>query len=163
MYQQIFQLHADALKAMAHPKRLEIIHLLRDQQLCVTDIIEMLGLPQANLSQHLQILRDAHLVTTRKEGKHIYYQLAHANIVTACDAIRQMLIEQNSDSGLSEQLRLSMQELMPLSHDPVCGMRVSPKTASAALQYEHHTYYFCATGCYEKFIKEPHHYAQQDQ
>ena len=56
MYSQIFELHAHLLKAIAHPRRLEIIHLLRDQELPVGDIHTMLDLPQANISQHLMVL-----------------------------------------------------------------------------------------------------------
>ena len=59
MYEEVFKLHAQLLKSIAHPRRLEIIHLLRDQSLLVSQIVEMLDLPQANISQHLQILRNA--------------------------------------------------------------------------------------------------------
>ncbi|MCC6710776.1 MAG: helix-turn-helix domain-containing protein, partial [Candidatus Pacebacteria bacterium] len=47
MYSEVFELHAQLLKALAHPKRLEIIHLIRDQELSVSDIHQMLDLPQA--------------------------------------------------------------------------------------------------------------------
>ena len=53
MYHQIFAYHTKLLKAMSHPKRLEIIHLLRDQALTVSEIQSMLDLPQpilANIS-----------------------------------------------------------------------------------------------------------------
>ena len=83
MYQQIFKLHSSLLKAISHPKRIEIIHLLRDQELNVGEILKMLGLPQANLSQHLMIMRDAGVVKTRKEGKQIYYKLAHKNFISS--------------------------------------------------------------------------------
>jgi ArsR family transcriptional regulator len=67
MYAQLFELHANLLKALSHPRRLEIIHLLRDQELPVTDIYTMLDLPQANISQHLMVLRDAQVVHARRE------------------------------------------------------------------------------------------------
>ena len=59
IYKKIFDVHADLLKALSHPKRLEVVHLLRDKSMCVSEIQDMLGLSQANLSQHLQILREA--------------------------------------------------------------------------------------------------------
>jgi len=160
MYTQVFEMHANILKAMAHPKRLEIIHLLRDQELCVGDIQEMLDLPQANLSQHLQILREAKLLQSRKDGKNMFYQLTHPNVIQASDLIRSMLIEQCQNEQIADELTLHMHELVPIVHDPVCGMRVSPKTASVAAQYEGKSFYFCATGCYEKFLKNPKKYAQ---
>ncbi len=162
MFQQIFNLHADTLKAMAHPKRLEIIHLLRDQEMCVSDIQEMLGLPQANLSQHLQVLRDSHLVESVKNGKQVFYKLKHPHVIAASDLIREMLVEQCEDSQLANGLALSMKDLLPIVQDPVCGMRISPKTASVGAQYEGHNYYFCASGCYEAFIKNPKEYVHHE-
>ena len=75
MYHIIFRLHTQLLKALANEKRLEIIHLLRDQELTVSEIQTMLDLEQANLSQHLMVLRKLEVVTTRKDGKEIYYKL----------------------------------------------------------------------------------------
>jgi len=161
MYNQVFNLHAQILKAMAHPKRLEIIHLLRDQEMCVSEIQEMLGLPQANLSQHLQILREANLLNYSKSGKNIFYCLKHPNIIKASDLIRDLLIDQCQNEQLADELTMSMKDLVPLVIDPVCGMRVSPKTASVGAQYEGQKFYFCATGCYEKFIKNPQAYVHQ--
>jgi len=93
MYSEVFKLHQDTFKALANSRRLEIIHLLRDQTLNVSEIGAMLGLPQANLSQHLQILRDAKLVTAKRNGKEIYYQVGDQRLVKACDLVREMLID----------------------------------------------------------------------
>ena len=132
MYQEIFKLHSNLLKAISHPKRLEIIQLLREQELCVNEILEMLGLPQANLSQHLKVLRNAGVVNTRKEGKQIYYKLAHTKFVKASDLLREVLIKRHKNTGLADDFVLKMTDLVPLVHDPVCNMRLSPKTASYA-------------------------------
>ena len=155
MYQEVFQLHSDLLKALAHPKRLEIIHLLRDQTLTVTQIQEMLDLPQANLSQHLTILRQSGVVTNRKIGKQIFYKLAHKNFVKASDLLRQVLIEKNQNSRLADELTLKMADLVPLTVDPVCGMRLSPKTAAFAFKFKAENYYFCAAGCFHQFKDDP--------
>ena len=162
MYQQIFKLHSSLLKAISHPKRLEIIHLLRDQELCVNEILEMLGLPQANLSQHLIILRDAGIVSTRKEGKQIYYKLVHKNIIKASDLLREILIKRYEDTGLADEFILKMTDLVPLVHDPVCDMRLSPKTAGYAKKYKDKKYYFCAKGCLGQFIKKPEKYVKKN-
>jgi DNA-binding transcriptional ArsR family regulator len=158
MYNVIFELHAVLLKAMAHPKRLEIIHLLRDQELCVSQMQEMLGLPQANLSQHLQILRDARVVTAQKNGKQIRYCLAHPLLMQANDLIREVLIDQAVDAKVLEELALTMKELVPLVHDPVCGMRLSPRTAAYVETFQAKQYYFCAQGCRDTFQKDPQSY-----
>ncbi len=155
MYSQIFQLHADVYGALANPKRLEIIQLLRDQELSVGDIQEMLGLSQANLSQHLMVLREHNLVNYRKNGTSVYYKLSHPNIVKSADLTRAMLVDQNrGNEELTEELRLKMKDLVPLVRDPVCGMRLSPKTAAAAAKYKGQTYYFCAAGCKQRFERQ---------
>lgn len=161
MYSQLFELHADLLKAMAHPRRLEIIHLLRDQELPVTDIHTMLDLPQANISQHLTILRDVGILTTRREGKQIYYQIADSKIIKASDLIREILIDRYAGTELANQLTLKMKELLPLVHDPVCNMRISPKTAGFHCQHNGHDYFFCASGCLIKFEKKPESYVEK--
>lgn len=155
MYQEVFQLHEKLYKALANQKRVEIIHLLRDKELSVSDMQNMLGLPQANLSQHLGVLREHGLVRSRRHGKTIHYKLAHTNLMRASDLIREMLIDQNQgDATLTEELRLRMKDFVPVAIDPVCGMRVSPKTAAAALTINGHTIYFCATGCKEVFMEK---------
>lgn len=158
MYKQLFDLHADLFKALAHPRRLEIIQLLREQKLCVSDIHTMLDLPQANISQHLMILRDAGVVMTSREGKQIYYQVTDKKCLKACDLIREMLIDQHQELQNADELVLKMKELVPLTTDPVCGMRLSPKTAGFAHVFEGHTYYFCASGCEKIFTERPSHY-----
>lgn len=158
MYHQVFHLHSDLLKALAHPKRLEIVHLLRDQLLYVNQIQEMLGLPQANISQHLQILREAGVVTTKREGKKIGYKLSHPNFIKACDLLREVLINRFQETELAEELVMKMKELVPLVVDPVCKMRLSPKTASYVQRHNNLSHYFCAAGCLAAFKKEPNKY-----
>jgi ArsR family transcriptional regulator, virulence genes transcriptional regulator len=160
MYNQIFELHAGFLKSLSHPKRLEIIHLIRDQELPVGDIHTMLDLPQANISQHLMVLRDAGVVNSRREGKQIYYSLSNKDIITASDLLRSVLVDQCRDSDLVDELTLKMNDLVPLAHDVVCEMRLSPKTASFSHQYDGETYYFCASGCMKKFKKSPQEYVK---
>lgn len=151
MYQQVFKLHSNTLKALSHPKRLEIIHLLRDQSLTVTAIQSMLDLPQANLSQHLQVLRQHHIVTCSKKGKQIYYQVAHPNFTKACDLIREVLLENHKRSKLCQELEHNLSDLLPIGIDPVCGMKLTPKTAAFVEKINGTPHYFCASGCYEKF------------
>lgn len=155
MYYQLFELHSDLLKALSHPKRLEILQLLRDKELSVSKIQEMLGLAQANLSQHLMVMREAHVVETKRNGKQIYYQLAHKNFVKASDLLREILIERYQGSKIADEFTQKMSDLVPLVQDPVCGMRLSPKMASYAKRIQKKDYYFCALGCFNKFSKNP--------
>jgi DNA-binding transcriptional ArsR family regulator/YHS domain-containing protein len=158
MYSQIFEAHADVLKALANPKRLEILNLLRDQTVNVNQMTEMLNLPQANLSQHLSILRAAKIVCTKKEGKEVHYFVAHPNYLIASDLIREILIGDIADKKTAKAMSSDFEKLLPIVHDPVCQMRLSPKIASYSTNYKNTNYYFCAEGCLEKFKSNPEKY-----
>ncbi|GGD69817.1 ArsR/SmtB family transcription factor [Croceicoccus mobilis] len=66
----------EALKAIAHPVRLRLLHALKDGERNVGDIEAASGVGQPALSQQLAVLRKAELVETRKEAKMVYYSLA---------------------------------------------------------------------------------------
>ena len=76
--------YAALFKALSEPARLRIVHLLRRRgELCVCDLVEALQLPQSAVSRHLAYLRNQGLVTARRSGTWMYYQLAPANAVAA--------------------------------------------------------------------------------
>ncbi len=90
---QIYKLHASICHTLANPKRLEIIDKLRARELSVTGLAEALEISQANLSQHLGIMRQKGIVTTRREGLNVFYKLSNPKIIRACDLMRQVLLE----------------------------------------------------------------------
>ncbi len=65
-------------RALSDKTRLRILHLLLGGELCVCDIVSVLGCPQPTASRHLAYLRKTGLVAVRKEGVWKYYQLAPA-------------------------------------------------------------------------------------
>jgi len=65
-----------SLKAMSHPLRLKILCTLNDQEVSVHDIVEQVGTSQSNISQHLAILRDKGILTTRKDANRVYYKVS---------------------------------------------------------------------------------------
>jgi DNA-binding transcriptional ArsR family regulator len=64
------------LKVLANPDRLLILCRLSSRELCVKDLETTLNIAQPTLSQQLTVLREEGLVTTRRDGKHIYYGLS---------------------------------------------------------------------------------------
>lgn len=64
------------LKAAGEPARARILKLLEGRELCVCQLIEVLGLSQATVSGHLAVLKQAGLVIDRKEGRWAYYSLS---------------------------------------------------------------------------------------
>ena len=65
-------------RAFSDRTRLRILHMLRDGELCVCHIVDVLGVPQPKASRHLAYLRKAGLVKARREGQWSYYRLAPA-------------------------------------------------------------------------------------
>ncbi len=94
MTKQISELHAEICRTLGSANRIEILNALRDSEKTVNELAESLGLRQANVSQHLAVLRQRRVVTTRKEGTNSYYRVANAKIIQACELMKQVLLEQ---------------------------------------------------------------------
>ncbi len=98
MDKKIFEMHAEICKVFTNPKRLEIISLLRDHERSVKELAELMKTPQANVSQHLAVLRQKNVVVTRKDGTTTYYKIANPKISKACDLMREVLLEQLAEN-----------------------------------------------------------------
>ena len=90
---ELYQIHAELCKVFSNPTRLEILNLLRDKELSVTELIEKTKLSQANISQHLSIMKSKGIVISDRKGKNIYYRLTNPKIIKAFDIIREVLSE----------------------------------------------------------------------
>ena len=66
---------AEIFKAMGDPTRIKIIYSLREQELCVCDLSEILNMSSSAVSHQLRILRNMNLVKYRKEGRSVFYSL----------------------------------------------------------------------------------------
>jgi len=89
----IFKLQAELCKSLADPKRLMIIHVLRNGAKSVAELAESVGLKQSNASQHLAVLRRSGVVETERAGSTIYYSLVTSKIAIACDTVREVIAE----------------------------------------------------------------------
>ena len=91
---KVYQLHSELCKTLSHPKRLEILNLLRDGEKSAGELVSLTDSSKANLSQHLAVLRRRRIVSTRREGVSIFYRMANPKMIKACDMIREVLFEQ---------------------------------------------------------------------
>jgi DNA-binding transcriptional ArsR family regulator len=73
MPESLRQFKADIFQALAHPTRIAILELLSPGELSAGVLIEKLGMEQANVSQHLAVLRAKQIVVTRKVGNQVFY------------------------------------------------------------------------------------------
>ncbi len=89
---RVFELQAEICQTMANPKRLQIVSLLKDGELSVGEMVRAMGVPKANASQHLSIMRQKGLIISRREGTTIFYRLASPKITEACSIMREVLL-----------------------------------------------------------------------
>ncbi len=94
MNKKIYEMHAQICKVFTNPKRLEIINLLRDGEKTVNELAEQTDVLQANISQHLTVLRQNNVVITRRDGANVYYKITNPKILQAFDLMREVLLEQ---------------------------------------------------------------------
>ena len=101
----LYGLHARILKVLASPRRLMVLDQLHSGPKTVSELIELLGLPQATVSQHLAALRSQEIVIAQRQGNTVCYTLADPRIVEACDLFREFLSNRiRTNQGLADQL-----------------------------------------------------------
>ena len=90
MQESLRRFKAGVFQALAHPTRIAIVELLRDEkEVPVSRIYDRLGLEQANASQHLAVLRSKQIVIGRKEGNQVFYSLRSPILGRILDLMRQ--------------------------------------------------------------------------
>src|SRR5581483_7410682 len=85
-----FEVSAELLKALAHPERLRLLAALRDREGCVCHLTALLGQRQPYVSQQLSYLRDAGLISDRKEGLRVYYAIRDPRIFEILDDVARL-------------------------------------------------------------------------
>jgi ArsR family transcriptional regulator len=90
---------AEIFQALAHPTRIAIVELLRDGERTAGELIEKLGLEQANVSQHLSVLRAKQVVNTRRAGNQIHYTLRDPVLIDVLDILKRYFFGQLSDTA----------------------------------------------------------------
>jgi ArsR family transcriptional regulator len=102
----IYEMHASMCSVLSNPKRLMIIDLLRDKEKSVSELSRLMKIRQANLSQHLTLMKHRGLLKTRREGINSYYSISNPKVIQAFDIMREVLLERLSQH---EKLRKIIQ------------------------------------------------------
>jgi ArsR family transcriptional regulator len=103
---------AAILKALAHPSRIFIVETLSEKPYCVCELTAMIGADTSTVSKHLSILKNAGIITDKKQGTAVYYSLETPCLLRLLSCV-ESVIEQNMNKQLA-YLRSS-----PLSRDNV--------------------------------------------
>ena len=105
LIREINQLHAQVCGGLADPKRIAILYAINEKPLSVTELAELLEMPQATVSRNLKILRERGMATPMRQGANIYYSIGDKRIIRALDLLREVLAEDLSKrSVLAEAL-----------------------------------------------------------
>lgn len=96
MKEQIISMKSDFFKALAHPTRVRILEQLakREEEVCVCELIDHLGIEQSNLSQHLSILRKQQIIVSNKVGLKVMYRIKYPEVLIILDKVREILAQQ---------------------------------------------------------------------
>jgi ArsR family transcriptional regulator len=107
MSQELRQFKADIFQALAHPTRIAIVELLRDREMPAGQLIEKLGLEQANASQHLAVLRSKQVVNSRKKGNQVFYSLRDPVLIQVLDILKRYFYAQLSQTmSMLKEIRM---------------------------------------------------------
>jgi ArsR family transcriptional regulator, virulence genes transcriptional regulator len=112
----VYELQAQICSALAHPVRLHILDLISDGEMNAGDLLEVLQIPKANLSQHLSVLKEGGVIYARKEGLYQYFSLAIPKIKDACGMIKgilseRLMMEDEQNSILLKELKKAKRSL----------------------------------------------------
>ena len=84
-------LHANICQALGDPKRILILYALNDKPHYVSELAELLGMPQPTVSRHLRVLRQRALVATERKGPAVIYRLTDDRLIQVLDKMRLIL------------------------------------------------------------------------
>lgn len=91
MEEQIIELKAEILKALAQPTRLKILEFLRKGEKCICEIVPAINGEQSNISRHISVMQKSHLVTTRKDGVKVMVEVKDPKIFDILDRVTAIL------------------------------------------------------------------------
>ncbi len=109
-FDRVLKSVADLFRVLAHPDRLRIIGLLKQQEMDVTQLQESIGISHSSVSQHLKLLKMLGLVVERREGKHVFYDLKNPKIkyviMSAIELQAKDLAVETESISLLEEMRV---------------------------------------------------------
>jgi DNA-binding transcriptional ArsR family regulator len=109
------QFKADIFQGLANPTRIAIVELLRDGELSAGEILERLQVEQANLSQHLAVLRSKQIVSHRKVSNQVFYSIKAPVLIEVLDLLKQFF-QAHLNQTVSMLEEIEKEELHPSEH-----------------------------------------------
>ncbi|NLF07255.1 MAG: winged helix-turn-helix transcriptional regulator [Pirellulaceae bacterium] len=108
------------IKALADENRVRVLMALRADELCVCQIVELLGLAPSTVSKHITILKQARLVDGRKEGRWMYYRLAEDDVPAEAKQITSLIAGLLADDPQSREDAKHLKRILNMNRDELC-------------------------------------------
>lgn len=109
-----------ALRALGDETRIRAVLALKDRELCVCQIVELLELAPSTISKHLQILREAGLVESRKKGRWVYYSLSQSHARGIPEAALQMILQTAQHTRQAKADAVRLKKILKLNPEELC-------------------------------------------
>jgi ArsR family transcriptional regulator len=107
-------------KALADENRLRAVGLLRHQELCLCQIVEVLGLASSSVSRHMSILQQARLVESRKQGRWAYFRLAEDDVPQAVRDVLETILVSLSSEKQAKADQKSLKAVLKIEPEELC-------------------------------------------
>ena len=108
------------LKALGDENRVRILMAVQDRELCVCQVVELLGLAQSTVSKHLSILHQARLIDARKEGRWIFYRPADDDSPIEAREIAAVVSKVLADNPAAGEDARRLKQILKMDRDELC-------------------------------------------
>jgi ArsR family transcriptional regulator len=108
------------IKALADENRVRILWAVQGRELCVCQIVELLGLAQSTVSKHVSILHQARLVMGRKDGRWMFYRAADADSPAEAREIAAVVSKLLASNPRAVEDTKRLKQIMKIDRDELC-------------------------------------------
>ncbi len=108
------------MKALADENRLRVVAALRGRELCLCQIVELLGLANSTVSRHMSILHQARIVESRKDGRWNYFRLAEEGDSPQAAAVASLAIELLERTGTVRSDAKRLKQILKMDPEVLC-------------------------------------------
>ncbi|MBF0610990.1 MAG: winged helix-turn-helix transcriptional regulator [Magnetococcales bacterium] len=91
------------MKALAHPLRLKVIAALNNQEMSVQELVEAVGTTQSNVSQHLTIMRDKQILSSRRVANQVFYRVGDCKVLDLLSLTKSIFCVPNAESSFVKE------------------------------------------------------------
>ncbi len=110
-------------KALGDPNRVRALLALLRRELCVCQVVELLGLAPSTVSKHMAILKQAGLVESRKEGRWVYYRAAASEVPEEVKEVLKWVSSCCSSSREAQEDRRSLKAILSMDPEQLCQLQ----------------------------------------